>query len=426
MNPHPRTGRVRAVAAALLLALALLLPTGCTLAAPGGGAPAEDRVTVLGPWTEEQETRFTALLDGFGIPYTYQGTAAQREVLLSQVQAGTAPDVAIMPGVGELADYAANGQLKPLDWLDPEDLKQYGDPWLSRTGDHKVRWVPVKADLKSIVWHRKGRLPPLEPAPAAAWCMGMGDDGASGWPGSDWIEDIVLQSQGPEVYEGWASGRIPWTDPRIASAWRAWGALMAKDDAAARTALLTDHRGPAPAPSETGGGLLFGGGACTLEHQGSFASAFYGPKAADAEFVDSAKLLPGGPYPQRGHEVSADFAVLFNDTPQARALLSRLVSREGQEEWAGDGKVFSARSDVLTGRLPDAGVRCLDASDVMSPAVRDAFYEAVLLYLADPGQNPAPRLAGIQKVQTVQKEQEKQRANGARTVGVTEVCSESH
>ncbi len=422
MIPHPRgtrfRARLRVRAAALLLGLSLLTAAACTLTVPDG-ASNEEPVTVLGPWTEGQEARFTKLLDGFGIPYTYQGTAAQREVLLAQVQAGTAPDVAIMPGVGELADYARQKQLKPLNWLDARDLEKYDDLWLSRDGDRPFHWVPVKADLKSIVWHRADRRPPAGPPPAAAWCVGMGDDGASGWPGSDWIEDLVLQSQGPRVYEDWATGDVAWTDPRIAGAWRAWGALMARDAKAARKALLTDHRGPA----KKDGGLLFGGG-CTLEHQGSFAPLFYRRDQDPAAFVDSAALLPGGPYPQRGHEVSADFAVLFNDTPEARRLLAALVSYEGQKRWTQDGEVFSARSDILTGgarpgdavnsgiarrltgRPPGAvgaaSPRCLDASDVMSPAVRDAFYEAVLLQLAEPGSDPMPRLRGIQKVQKAQ------------------------
>jgi alpha-glucoside transport system substrate-binding protein len=425
-------------AAALLLAL--LLPAACTLAAPGD-VPDDDRVSVLGPWTEDQEKRFTGLLDGFGVPYTYQGTAAQREVLLAQVQAGTAPDVAIMPGVGELADYAARGRLRPLDWLGPE-LEQYDDPWLPRPEGGKIHWVPVKADLKSIVWHRAHERPPTGPVPASSWCNGMIDDGASGWPGSDWIEDIVLQSQGPRVYEQWVTGAIPWTDERVVAAWRAWGNLMGKDPREARKALLADHRG-----APRGNGLLFGA-ACTLEHQGSFATAFYGPKAAEAAFTDSAALLPGGPYPQRGHEVSADFVVMFNDTPAARALLRALVSRTGQERWAEVGGTFSARSDLvpedgrpdttdngiarrLAGLPRGAGaaqgtktVRCLDASDVMSPTVRDAFYDAVLLHLADLHRqgtraDPVARLRGIEKVQKAQ------RVKGEGPAALTGVCGGS-
>ncbi|GHH51881.1 ABC transporter substrate-binding protein [Streptomyces candidus] len=437
MTPY-RTRPARAALRGVVLLLALLLPvTACTLAAPGDPSDSE-KVTVLGPWTGDQERRFTDLLKSFGVPFAYQGTAAQREMLLSQVQTGSAPHVAIMPGVGELAEYAERGRLKPLDKiLGDVELEEYGPPWQPRTADGMTYWVPVKADLKSIVWHRRGVVPPAGPVRMAAWCTGMGDDGASGWPGSDWIEDVVLQSQGRDVYEKWATGHpdVPWTDERIVRAWRVWGTMAAADPEAAERALLTDHRGRTP----EGGGLLFDGGGCILEHQGSFARAFYGRRAAEADFTDSAPLLPGGPYRQRGYEVSADFAVLFNDTPLARELLKKLVSQEGQARWAGTGGggVFSARSDVSPkGGGPDqqtalrltggtGSVRCLDASDVMSPAVRDAFYDATLRHLADTEADPGDRrlkqrLADIQKVQEEHKE--KRRREGRPEAGLSGVC----
>lgn len=108
--------------------------------------------------------------------------------------------------------------------------------------------------------------------------------------------------------------------------------------------------------------------------------------------MDSAPLLPGGGYPVRAHEVTGDFAALFSDRPQAQDLIERLASREGQQKWADSADVFSANRRVrprdrpvereIAKRLTGTGPRCLDASDVMPPAVRDAFYEAVLLTIA--------------------------------------------
>lgn len=215
----------------------------------------EEPVTILGPWTDEQGDQFEDVLRGFGIPFEYQGTAAQREVLLSKVQSGEPPDIAIMPGVGELAEYAAQHRLKRLNDLYAEE--EYGAPWKPvNEPSEDAYWVPVKADLKSIVWYREGDRPADSPAPAASWCVGMGDDGASGWPGSDWIEDLVLQREGPEVYGRWALGddAVPWTGTAVRSAWEAWAGLLRQDREAAERALLTDHRG-----DPKGYGLLFDG-----------------------------------------------------------------------------------------------------------------------------------------------------------------------
>ncbi len=395
----------------LVFLVALLLVSGGGLVTVWAQRDREEPVTILGPWTDTQGEQFEQVLRSFGIPFDYQGTAAQREVLLSKVQSGEPPDIAIMPGVGELAEYADQNLLKQLGGLYDED--EYGAPWKSAGRTSRgVYWVPVKADLKSVVWYREGDRPAGSPAPLESWCIGMGDDGASGWPGSDWIEDLVLQREGPDVYGKWALGDddVKWTGKAVRTAWEAWAGLLQQNGEAAGRALLTDHRG---APGRHG--LLFSGrGGCALEHQGSFARSFY--ERNPAGLTDSAPLLPEGPYPVRAHEVTGDFAALFSDRPQARNLIEKLASREGQRAWARFPNVFSANQQVppkggpvgraiadrLTGKRP----RCLDASDVMAPAVRDTFYEAALLTIARAAAGTDLGLTGLltdlQKVQDTQ------------------------
>lgn len=334
--------RLRAV---LLVCALFFTAVGCELAAPGR-TESEEKVTILGTWTGPQGERFEELLDDFGIPHDYEGTAAQRDVLLSQVQAGEPPDIVIMPGLGELAEYAHQNRLKRLDGLDVYNKGEYGPPWQpSGNGAEPVYWVPLRADLKSIVWHRNDTDPPKSPQPLSSWCIGMGDDGPSGWPGTDWIEDLVLQRSGPKAYEQWVRGDLEWTSEPVTGAWKAWGDLLAQDARLAKRALVTDHRGPDR--GKRGTGLLFGSSGCTLEHQGSFAPFFYGGKAKEATFMDSAKLLPGGPYEKvKAHEVTGDFAALFSDSDRAKELLRELASESGQQEWVDLAEVFSANNKV--------------------------------------------------------------------------------
>lgn len=408
----------------LVFLLALLLVAGASLAAVwaqrGDGQP----VTILGPWTGTQEKQFESVLRSFGIRFDYQGTAAEREVLLSEVQSGEPPDIAIMPGVGELAEYAGQRRLKPLDGL--FDEKEYGSPWNSvgKAAGH-VYWVPVKADLKSIVWYRPGNEPAESPAPLKSWCIGMGDDGTSGWPGSDWIEDLVLQRAGPDKYEQWVLGGR-WTSDTVRTAWEAWAGLLQQNRNAARHALLTDSRGD---PGKSG--LLFSGwGGCTLEHQGSFARSFYRGKPAEQE--NSGPLLPGGPYRTKAqvHEVTGDFAALFSNRSQAKDLIGKLASQQGQKKWAEFPDVFSANREVRTKNGPVGqeiatlltgnGIRCLDASDVMAPAVRDAFYEAVMLTIARAAEGSEIGIPGLLK--DLQKVQD---AQPPRHAALETVCSSS-
>ncbi|MGJ3561316.1 hypothetical protein ACR6C2_35875 [Streptomyces sp. INA 01156] len=80
--------------------------------------------------------------------------------------------------------------------------------------------------------------------------------------------------------------------------------------------------------------------------------------------------------------MTGDFAALFSDRPQARELIRRLASAEGQQKWADLADVFSAnrrveqeepQDDAVEHKIAERlgeGPRCLDASDVMAPAVR--------------------------------------------------------
>ena len=45
------------------------------------------------------------------------------------------------------------------------------------------------------------------------WCIGLGSGGATGWPATDWVEDIMLRTQPPEVYDKWVKNEIPFNDP---------------------------------------------------------------------------------------------------------------------------------------------------------------------------------------------------------------------
>ncbi|ONK11323.1 extracellular solute-binding protein [Streptomyces sp. MP131-18] len=420
MTSSPRPAR------RLMTALALLLPaTACGL----GGGTQDPPLAVLGPWTGAEERDFERQLASFeetyGIDVAYEGTTATRDVLLSGVQSGDPPDIAILPGLGDLADYAARGLLYPLPG-DAVPSGAFDAPWLARpAGPEEERyWVPVKVDLKSMVWHEAGLDPARGGPPGVAqWCLGMLSDATSGWPGTDWIEDILLQQSGADVYNAWATGQLPWTDEAVVAAWETWGTFMAGDEEAAPAALRTDHRG-----RDGRGGLLLDGGSgpdgCTLEHQGSFARSLYDAEdARRLDFTPSARLLPGAaPDAGRDVEVSADFAALFRENEDAETLLAFLAdvetqtARAGAAEDPGPGQaaewpLFSAHNEVLPAHYP-AGVSrriaeqlhgaerlCLDASDVMSPTVGRLFYEKVLEFLADPLQDPEGLLAEIQLIQ---------------------------
>ncbi|MEU0789044.1 extracellular solute-binding protein [Amycolatopsis sp. NPDC005961] len=401
--------RRRLAVVVLAAAVAAGVP-GCS-----GGSGAEV-VTVLGSWTGDEQAAFQRVLDGFtretGIPTRYQGTRAQNQVLRGDLQQGTPPDVAVLSNPAELAGYAKSGDLKPLDdVLGAEAAQAYSSQWLKlqQLGRGALYAVVVKADLKSIVWYSPSTFTGPEPATWEAllttsrqlaasgqrpWCLGMGAPPNSGFPGTDWIEDILLHRAGPRVYNAWAAGTLPWTDQAVREAWQSWGELVLAPGAVrggSTAALLTSF-------ADAGRAMFTQPPGCVWEHLGSFAiggyGAFPGPPVPDRDF----RFFPfpgagaGGP-----SEVSADLAAMFHDTPAARRLMVYLAGEAGQRIWPSGGTTFSVhrrlvgpdvyRSDVarrIATTLAQGTDPCFDASDLMPSAMSSAFYQAVLEYLAHP------------------------------------------
>ncbi|WP_370945407.1 ABC transporter substrate-binding protein [Amycolatopsis sp. cg5] len=389
-----------------LLLTVLLLTGACT-------AVAKPALSVLASWTGDEEKAFKAVLRGFteetGIEVTYTGTRALSQVLRSDVQKGQPPDVAVLPSPGELATYVRTGDVQPIDGvLGPHPEESYSEQWLQlqRAGTGNLYVVPVKTDLKSIIWHEPAvsRAPEswdelrrladeIQATGHAPWCVGMGAPPASGWPGTDWIEDILLHQAGPEVYGRWASGTLEWTSPAVRQAWTTWGALVTKPgaiDGGPAAALLTDFddaRRPMFADRPE----------CSLEHLASFALVGY------RSITKAGKpLVPGQDFDYfafpgaDASEVSADLAAMFRSSDGARRLLSYLASEKAQRIWPSFGNAFSANKKVdvyadpvskrIAKTLTSASTLCFDASDLMPAQMSSAFFRAVLTYLADPEQ----------------------------------------
>ncbi|WP_371535421.1 extracellular solute-binding protein [Streptomyces sp. NBC_00466] len=390
-GPRPRRG-LRLLLAATLTVLGAALSGGCS----GGG---KQTVVVLGPWTGNEAAAFTRTLDLLdnGTPYTYsyQGTSSLRETLVAQLEADAPPDVAILNSQGELQEYAREGALTPLTG----DLASRAyPPWapeLVVNGARHTYWVPLKVDIKSLVWTRT-----TQPVRPHSWCLGMSAQATTGWPGTDWIEDILLHRSGPDRYEQWATGQLPWTSREVRDAWSTWASLMAGQNT--RSALDIPYTG-------VGGKGLLNSGSCTEEHAGTFIRYLYGP---DITFKPSADTIPGLGRNKDAYEVSADMAAVFRDSPAAMQLLGKLAGPEGRRIWLAQAAPklkphFPSASDpqptdllgrkaatLLTGGTSEAPTHklCFDASDAMPPTLRDAFQHAVLKFLSTPDSATENRL----------------------------------
>ena len=431
--------RSGAAAARTVLALVLLAASGLAGCSGAGAAGGQPVVTVLGSWTGDEESGFLAMVAGFerryGIQVDYTGTRDADAVLASDLKDGNPPDLAVLATPGELRQDAADGTLAPIDRaLDPHSMtRQYGPGWLAlmqAAGPHGARHyyaIIVKAALKSVIWYDPRQFPArylgvltspgltwsqlmsltarLRAAGTPPWCMGMQDSSSSGWPGTDWIEDIVLHQSGPQVYDRWVAGTLPWTSALITRAWQTFGQVAGAAGivrGGTKAELVTSY-------AVAGQPMFTSPPGCYLDHEASFITAFYtqdrlGSSAvdhprprADFDFVPFPAVTPA----ERGNaEVAGDRLGMFRDTQAARKLIAYLTTPEAQEAWIrrhGSGAISVNRlvplgdypdpvSHELAGDLITARSVRFDASDSMPQVMESAFNNAVLEYLDSPGQ----------------------------------------
>ncbi|HAX69516.1 MAG TPA: hypothetical protein DCY14_07925, partial [Anaerolineae bacterium] len=186
----------------------------CMGAAPG------DELSLLYQWSGQEEERLNQILqplvDTCGIVLKPESTRDQA-LLDTRVQAGTPPDVAFWQ-VTQLVQY--QDQLQAMDELGA-DRASYSDFFLDpMTINGRWLGLPIKADIKTIIWYSPATFDALGYSVPTTWdeldalveqmvadgnvpwSMGLESGDATGWTGSDFIQDILLVQQGPDYVNG--------------------------------------------------------------------------------------------------------------------------------------------------------------------------------------------------------------------------------
>ena len=404
-------------------------PAGTGPAGTGttGGDLTGQEVTVIGTWGGDEETAFRAMVkpweDETGATVKYTGTRDLNIILSNGIQSGVLPDLAGLPGPGQMAEYAAADALIDLTGvLDVETYREETAEALVNLGtvDGKIVGVFIKSAVKGLIWYRPEVLdlsggPPATwdalqqlvtdnaDAAEAGWCVGIESGAASGWPGTDWIEDIVLRQAGPDVYNSWWQGDTKWTDPAIKSAWETFGSVVA-DSFGGGTGVNATNFEVAGDPLFTDPpGCLFHHQASFITGLGAFADAEAGTDYDFFPFPDINTQFTGA------IEGAGDLFGMFKDTPASRSLMAYLVTAEAQDIWVGIGGALSANRnatsypDDIAKRSADlilnAETFVFDASDLMPQEMNAAFWQGIVDYVADPSQLDSilSELDGIQE-----------------------------
>ncbi len=235
-----------------LLAVVLLIAAGCSnkndnagggsasTGATGGGANTGS-VNVLsaldpkeaGPMQNVFDTLINSKTD---YKAEIEADANFEQDVQIRAQAGTL-DVILLPQPGAVVEQAKAGNAVSLEDMgfNIDELNATFGEYFMSLGEYngKHYGIPTNINLKSMVWYPKDdfdkagyKVPTTWDEMLALsdqivadggtpWCVGFESGSATGWPATDWIEDIMLRTAGLDTYAKWATHQIPFNDPSV-------------------------------------------------------------------------------------------------------------------------------------------------------------------------------------------------------------------
>ncbi len=367
------------------------------------------KVTVFGPWIGPDKELVNSVLDYFrkatGAVVDYSGSDSFEQQIVIDIQAGSPPNLTVFPQPGLAADMASKGALVPLgremrDWV--KNTYAAGDSWVDlgtykdKSGKPDFFGFFYKVDLKSLVWYvpdnfeEAGYKVPktmeelfklsdkIVADGGKPWCIGLGSGDATGWPATDWIEDIMLRTQSPEGYDKWVTNEMPFNDPKVINALKIFGSIAKNEKyvtGGVASVGSTDFR---DSPRD----LFTVPPKGYMHRQASFIPSFF-PKGTklgvDADFF----YFPPFESKDLGNPVLGAGSVwaITKDTKVTRALLKFLCTPLANEIWMAQSGFLTPHKDVnldayanntlkKQGKiLLDATTFRFDASDLMPGAV---------------------------------------------------------
>lgn len=320
---------------------------------------------IFGPWRGEDQAIFENVLAYFtaatGVKVDYSSSENYEQQIVIDTQAGSPPDVAILPQPGLIGDLVAKGFVKPLGDDDKAWLEQNyaaGDSWAALgtfkgpDGKSALYAFPYKADVKSLVWYSpdnfkdagytvpqtmeelKALTDKIVADGGTPWCIGLGSGGATGWPATDWVEDLMLRTQSPETYDKWVTHQIPFDDPAVLGAIDEFGYFAKNEKYVAGgvgAVATTDFR-------DSPDGLFSSPPQCYLHRQASFIPTFFpdGVKVGeDADFF----YFPAYADKNLGKPVlgAGTLAFITKDSDAARAFIKFLETPIAHEVYMAQG-----------------------------------------------------------------------------------------
>jgi alpha-glucoside transport system substrate-binding protein len=324
-------------------------------------------VTVYGAFTDQDETLFHEAMVPFeektGIIIEYEGKRETFDQVFERMTSDNLPDIIISPQPGVVQDLVNRGYVTDLNTIFDQAYlgQQYDQVWLDMANmNGTMAGVWYKAFTKSLVWYpasefeqagyqipetwnemialsdqmvTDGRVP---------WCEGIESGDASGWPATDWIEDIMLRTTSPQNYDRWLTGELKFNSPEVERAFEIAGQIWFEPNYVygGRQAINSTFFGDAPSP------MFDNPPGCWFYRQGDFITAFFPSSTVVGRDVDFFYLPPIDFQYGKPLLISGDLAVMINDRPEVRELVRYLSTAESVKVLMEEGVAISPHKDA--------------------------------------------------------------------------------
>ena len=377
-------------------------------------------VTMAGPFTDNDAVKFDASIKEFedktGIDIQYTGSKEFEASIGISIEGGNPPDIVDFPQPGLLSTFVKKGYvLDVMDWMTVDQLKKnYIQSWLDMAmmegQDGEIMagiWGRVNG--KSLVWYPKkafdeaGYTVPttweellalseqIKSDGDTPWCVGIESGAATGWPMTDWIEEMMLRTTSLENYDKWVKGELKFDSPEVRKAVDTVGKIWFTDGYVygGRQAIATTFFGDAPKP------MFDDPPKCWLHKQGNFITTFF-PEGLEPGVDYSFFYLPpvdtayGKPV-----LVAGDIYSAFADRPEVKAVMEYFATGESVKAWVQSGGAISPHLDSSLDwytNVVDRGVAEIilnatsvrfDGSDLMPGAVgAGSFWKSMTSYVS--------------------------------------------
>jgi alpha-glucoside transport system substrate-binding protein len=424
----------RAIAGGLGVFLLIACSSG------GGNAPTASStdVTVWSAWGGNELKAYQDVLKPFesstGIK-VHLTTVRDANQLAINVDAGTSlPDIAPGPSVDKVKAWVDKGTLKSVETALGDKFGDYianTYPALTTTSGSsdnlyigivggKHYELMVKTQVKGLFWYNKkvftGAAPktfdemlaisPSQYGAQKLFCAGLESGGASGWPASDQIDNIIMRQSGDKLYTDWIQGKVKFTDPAIKLGYQTYLKEVSAQNVygGPNTVLSTAFQ-------RAGKPLFAAQPGCLFLEQATFIPSFfkedYPNLVAGTDFDFFGHPSVNSQYDGNVNGFYDNFA-MYNDTPAARKLMQYMATKDAQQIWANDGGTLAAiksinYTDPVYKRAAEVAGSAknllVTAGDFMPTDMQAAFWKSLLNVTRNPSSldSELSRLDQVQK-----------------------------